>query len=104
MFHFKEATCSEKVMLRRLQRWLEEMTFTSPIEEMKLTLTDCCSEGGRQASFLDRPIKSWEKLTMAINHLQQRYGKGIVKKAVYKEKCLLPEDSLCFAKLDVQEK
>jgi len=103
-FHFKEATCSKEVMLRQLQRYLERARFTSLIEKMTLTLADLCSEEGKQASFLDTQVRHWEKLITAINQLQQRYGKGIVKQVLYKEKCLLPEDSFFFAKVDVKER
>ena len=102
-FHFKEATCSKEVMLRQLQRYLERARFTSLIEKMTLTLADLCSEEGKQASFLDTQVRHWEKLITAINQLQQRYGKGIVKQVLYKEKCLLPEDSFSFANFDIKE-
>jgi DNA polymerase-4 len=103
-FHFKEATCSQEVMLRQLQCYLERARFTSLIEKMTLTLTDLRSEEGKQASFLDTQVKHWEELITAINQLQQRYGKGIVKQVLYKERCLLPEDSFFFAKVDVKER
>jgi DNA polymerase-4 len=103
-FHFKEATCSKEVMLRQLQCYLERARFTSLIEKVTLTLTDFCSEEGKQASFLDAQVKHWEKLITAINQLQQRYGKGIVKQVLYKERCLLPEDSFLFANFDVKER
>lgn len=102
-FHFKEATCSQEVMLRQLQRYLERARFTSLIEKMTLTLTDLCSEEGKQASFLNAQVKHWEKLITAINQLQQRYGKGIVKQVLCKEGRLLPEDSFSFANFDVKE-
>ena len=102
-FHFKEATCSQEVMLRQLQRYLERARFTSLIEKMTLTLTDFCSEEGKQASFLNAQVKHWEKLITAINQLQQRYGKGIVKQVLCKEGRLLPEDSFSFANFDVKE-
>jgi len=103
-FHFKEATCSQEVMLRQLQCYLERARFTSLIEKMTLTLTNLCSEEGKQASFLDTQVKHWGKLITAINQLQQRYGKGIVKQVLYKERCLLPEDSFFFANVDVKER
>jgi len=103
-FHFKEATCSKEVMLRQLQCYLERARFTSLIEKVTLTLTDFCSEEGKQASFLDAQVKHWGKLITAINQLQQRYGKGIVKQVLYKERCLLPEDSFLFANFDVKER
>ena len=102
-FHFKEATCSQEAMLRQLQHYLERARFASLIEKMTITLTDFCSEEGKQASFLDAQVKHWEKLITAINQLQKRYGKGIVKQVIYKERCLLPEDSFSFANLDIKE-
>jgi len=103
-FHFKEATCSQEVMLRQLQCYLDRARLMSLIEKMTLTLTDLCSEEGKQASFLDTQVKHWGKLITAINQLQQRYGRGIVKQVLYKERCLLPEDSFFFAKVDVKER
>jgi DNA polymerase-4 len=102
-FHFKEATCSREVMLRQLQCYLERARFTSLMGKMTITLTDFCSEEGKQASFLDAQVKHWEKLITAINQLQKRYGKGIVKQVLYKESCLLPEDSFLFANFDIKE-
>jgi DNA polymerase-4 len=102
-FHFKEATCSKEAMLRQLQHYLERARFTSLIEKMTLTLTDLCSEEGKQASFLDAQVKHWGKLITAISQLQQRYGKGIVKQVLYKEGRLLPEDSFFFANFDIKE-
>jgi DNA polymerase-4 len=102
-FHLKEVTCSKEAMLRQLQHYLERAIFTSLIEKMTITLTDLCSEEGKQASFLDTPVKHWEKLITAINQLQQRYGKGIVKQVLYKEGRLLPEDSFFFANFNVKE-
>jgi DNA polymerase-4 len=102
-FHFKEATCSQEAMLRQLQHYLERARFTSLIEKMTLTLTDFCSEEGKQASFPDTQVKHWGKLITAISQLQQRYGKGIVKQVLYKEGRLLPEDSFFFADFDVKE-
>ena len=102
-FHFKEATYSQEIMLRRLQCYLERAKFTSLIEKMTLTLTDLCSEEGKQFSFLDTQVKHWEKFMMAINQLQKRYGKGIVKQVLYKEGRLLPEDYFSFANFDAKD-
>jgi nucleotidyltransferase/DNA polymerase involved in DNA repair len=102
-FHFKEATCSKEVMLRQLQCYLERARFTSLIEKMTLTLTDFCSEEGKQASFLDAQVKHWRKPITAISQLQQRYGKGVVKQVLYKEERLPPEDSFSFANFDIKE-
>lgn len=102
-FHFKQQTCSKEVILRQLQHYLEGAIFASLVEKMTLTLTDFCSEEGKQASFLDTQVKHWQKLITAINQLQQRYGKGIVKQVLYKERCLLPEDSFSFANFDIKE-
>jgi len=102
-FHFKEATCSQEVMLSQLQHYLERIRFKSLIEKITLTLTDFCPEEGKQASFLDTQVKHWGKLITAISQLQQRYGKGIVKQVLYKEGRLIPEDSFSFANFDVKE-
>jgi hypothetical protein len=71
---------------------------------MTLTITELGSEEGKQASLLNTQAKPWEKLMTAINQLQQRYGKGIVKQVLYKERGLLPEDSFFFANFDVKER
>jgi DNA polymerase-4 len=102
-FHFKEATRSQEAMLRQLQHYLERTRFTSLIEKMTLTLTEFCSEEGKQSSFLDTQVKHWQKLITAINQLQQRYGKEVVKQVLYKESCLLPEGSFSFANFDIKE-
>jgi hypothetical protein len=70
---------------------------------MTLTLTDFCSEEGKQASFLDAQVKHWRKPITAISQLQQRYGKGVVKQVLYKEERLPPEDSFSFANFDIKE-
>ena len=103
-FHFKEATCSKEVMLRQLQRYLERARFTSLIAKITLTLTDFGSEEGKQTSYLDTQVKHWGKLITAISQLQQRYGKGIVKQVLCKERCLLPEDSFSLANFDAKER
>jgi DNA polymerase-4 len=101
--HFKEATCSKEVMIRQLQCYLERARFMSLVEKMTLTITVLCSEEGKQVSFLDTQAKHWEKLIRALNQLQQRYGQGIVKQVLCKERSLLSEDSFFFAKVDVKE-
>jgi len=95
-FHFKEATSSKEIMLRRLRQCLEKARVTAPVSEMRLTLTDFCPEKGKQTSFLDKPLKRKERLASAINWLQQRYGKGIVKKILPRGNSVLPEDSFSF--------
>jgi len=102
-FHFKEATCSREVMLRQLQRYLEKARFTSFIDKMTLTVSDLCSEEVKQASYLDTQVKHWGKLITAISQLQQRYGKGIVKQVLCKERCPLPEDSFSLANFEIKE-
>jgi DNA polymerase-4 len=98
--YFKEATSSKEVMLHQLKYCLEKASFTAPVSEMRLTLTGFCSEDGKQASFLDNPLGLREKLISTINQLQQRYGKQVVKKALPKEHCVLPEDVFYFSEFD----
>ena len=99
-FHFKEATSSKEIMLRHLRQCLEKARFTAPVSEMRLTLTDFCPEKGKQTSFLDKPLKRKERLASAINWLQQKYGKGIVKKILPKGNSVLPEDSFSFTEFN----
>ena len=103
-FHFKEATSSEEIMLRHLKHCLEKARFTAPVSEMRLTLTDFGPEEVKQASFLNKVSKRRERLTWAINWLQQRYGKGVVKKVMRKDRGKLPEDSFYFTTFDTQER
>jgi len=98
--HFKEATSSKETMLRRLKQCLEKARFTSPVSEMRLTLTDFCPEGGRQALFLDEPLKRRERLASAISWLRYRYGKWVVGRMLTKPNSVLPEDSFSLTEFD----
>ncbi len=99
-FHFKEPTSSKDVMLRHLKRCLEKAGFAAPVNEMRLSLADFCVAEGRQASFLDKPLKCREMLKLAISQLQRRYGKEVVKRALTKDKSVLPEDSFSFTEFN----
>jgi DNA polymerase-4 len=101
VFHFKEATSSKETMLRHLKQYLEKARFTAPVSEMRLTMTDFCPESGRQALFLDEPLKHRERLASAISWLQQRYGKGVVGRVLAKPDSPLPEDSFSFTEFDL---
>lgn len=99
-FHFKEATSSREIMLRRLKCCLEKARFMTPVSEMRLTLADFRPEEAKQASFLSRASKRRERLKLAVNWLQQRYGRGVIKKVIPEEKSILPEDSFSFTEFD----
>jgi nucleotidyltransferase/DNA polymerase involved in DNA repair len=99
-FHFKEPTSSKEAMLGQLKHCLEEARFAAPVREMRLSLSDLCSEEGKQASLLDKPLKSRQRLMSAISQLQHRYGKEVVKKVVSRDKAALPEDSFSFTKFN----
>jgi DNA polymerase-4 len=99
--HFKEATSCKEAMLRHLKQYLESAKFTAPVSEMRLTLTDFCPEGVRQALFLDEPLKHRERLASAISWLRQRYGKGVVGRVLVKPNNPLPEDSFSFTEFDL---
>lgn len=96
VFHFKEATSSREMMLRHVKQYLVKASLTASVSEMRLTLSHLCSEEGKQASFPDQPVREKSRLSTAVNRLQQRYGKDIVKRAVLKENSVLPEDSFFF--------
>jgi len=96
VFHFKEAISSEQMMLHHIRRCLEEARFTAPVSVMRLTLADFCSESGRQALFIDEPLKRRGRLASTIAHLQQRYGPGVIKKVLPTPHAVLPEESLSF--------
>jgi DNA polymerase-4 len=93
VFHFKEATSCKETMLRHLKQYLESARFSAPVSEMRLTLTDFCPESGRQALFVDEPLRHREKLASAISWLRQRYGKEMVGKVLARPDSPLPEDS-----------
>jgi DNA polymerase-4 len=99
--HFKEATSCKETMLRHLKQYLEKARFKASVSEMRLTLTDLCPEGGRQALFLAEPLKHRERLASAISWLRQRYGKGVVGKVLVKPNSPLPEDSFSFTEFDL---
>ena len=99
--HFKEATSCKETMLRHLKQYLEKAKFTASVSEMRLTLTDFCPEGRRQALFLAEPLRHREKLASAISWLRQRYGKGVVGKVLVKPNSPLPEDSFSFTEFDL---
>jgi len=99
--HFKEATSSREVMLRHLKQCLGEARFTAPVSEMRLTLTDLCPESGRQALFIDEPLRRRERLTSAISWLRQRYGRWVVGRMLAKHNSALPEDSFSFTGFDL---
>ncbi len=105
VFHLKEATSSRETMLRHLTQYLESARFTTPVSEMRLTLTDFCPENGRQvpisSGLSDERLKHRERLTSAINWLRQRYGKGVVGRVLAKPNSALPEDSFCFTEFDL---
>ncbi len=105
VFHFKQATSSRETMLRHLKQYLESARFTTPLSEMRLTLTDFCPESGRQApissGFSDQPLKYRERLASAISWLRQKYGKGIVGRVLAKPNSALPEDSFSFTEFDL---
>jgi DNA polymerase IV len=105
VFHLKEATSSRETMLRHLKRYLEPARFTAPVSEMRLTLTDLCSESGRQVpisqGLFDQRLKHRERLASAISWLRQRYGKGVVGKVIARPNSALPEDSFSFTEFEL---
>ncbi|MFO7773585.1 MAG: hypothetical protein R6V59_06595 [Dehalococcoidia bacterium] len=105
VFHFKEATSSRETMLRHLRRYLESARFTTPVSEMRLTLTDFCPENGRQApispGFSDQRLRHRERLASAISWLRQRYGKEVVGGVLVKPNSALPEDSFSITEFEL---
>jgi len=100
VIHFKEATSSKETMLRQLKQCLEQVKFTAPVSEMRLTLTDFCPESGRQGLFWDERLKRGERLAPAINWLRHKYGKGVIKQILTEPSGVLPEDSFSFTESD----
>ncbi len=101
-FYFKEATASMGPMRNRLQHCFEQAGFTAPVSEMRLTLTDFCSEEGKQSSFLGKPSKHREMLWSAIHVLQQKHGRSVLKRAVPRRSAKLPEEAFSFVLIDPQ--
>ena len=103
--HFKEATSSRETMLRHLKQCLVGARFTAPVSEMRLAVTDLCSESGRQvpisSGFVDEPLRRRERLTSALIWLRHRYGKWVVGRMLAKQSSALPEDSFFFTGFDL---
>ena len=103
--HFKEATSSRETMLRHLKQCLEKASFTAPVSEIRLTVTDLCPESGRQAPissvFIDDTLRRRQGLTAATTRLRQRYGRWVVGRMLAKQKSALPEDSFSFTGFDL---
>jgi len=103
-FYFKEATASSGPMRSRLQHCFEQAGFAAPVSEMRLTLTDFCSEEGKQSSFLAKPSRHKERLLPAIHTLQLKHGRAVLKRAVPRRNARLPEEAFSFALIDPQER
>ena len=103
-FYFKEATASSGPMRSRLQHCFEQAGFAAPVSGMRLTLTDFCSEEGKQSSFLAKPSRHRERLLSAIHTLQLKHGRTVLKRAVPRRNARLPEEAFSFALIDPQER
>ena len=100
---FKEPVASRQRMARRVLECVEEIARSYPVEELRLEAGDLCAEKGTQASFLDGPPRSKEKLVEAVKVLQQRYGSSVLKKAVSRRNGRLPEERFSFAACEAEE-
>ena len=70
----KEAASSPEVAWNPLRHYLEGMSLTRPIEELRLTLGELCGEEGRQTNFFsERYRKNERELDEAVRQLRAQY-------------------------------
>ena len=101
--HFKEPTASWELMAQRLMSYINGFMEMAPIDELSLVAGNLCAESGTQMSFLDGPQRSNEGFVRAIEVLQQRYGRGVMKKVVKRRNGRLPEERFSFAACELDE-
>jgi len=101
--HFKEPTASWELMAQRLMSYINGFMEIAPIDELSLVAGNLCAESGTQMSFLDGPQRSNEGFVRAIEVLQQRYGRDVMKKVVKRRNGRLPEERFSFAACELDE-
>jgi DNA polymerase-4 len=99
---FKEPVSSEEAIRGRLWSCMERLDLSAPVEEFRLEFSGLCAESGRQVSFLDGPRRSTVQLQEAVQLLQQRYGRDIVKRVVSRKTGRVPEGAFTFAACDAE--
>ncbi|MBN1855672.1 MAG: hypothetical protein JW846_01810 [Dehalococcoidia bacterium] len=102
--HFKEPTASQRLMAQRLVSYITRSVEVAPVNELSLVASDLCAESGTQMSFLDGPRRSDEGFAKAIEVLQQRYGRGVMRKVVARRNGRLPEERFSLTACEVDEK
>ncbi len=90
--HFKEPTSSRAVLEWRVFSRIEQLVSVTQVSSVEFTAFGLCAEEGRQSSFLDGPSRVKTQFGEAVVLLQQRYGRGVVKKVTTRRGGRLPED------------
>ncbi len=94
--HFKEPTSSHAVLERRVSPRIDRLVAAAQVSGLQFTAFGLCAEEGRQSSFLDSPCRSTSQFVEAVGVLQQRYGRGVVKKVATRRSGRLPEEQYSF--------
>jgi len=94
--HSREPVSSPDILWRRLMPCVERLAGAVPVEEVKLTVSGLCAGAGKQSSFLDGPPRAAAQFNEALSVLQERYGRGVVKKVVVRRGGRLPEERFAF--------
>lgn len=104
MLHFKEPTSSRAVLERRVLLHIERLVAAVQISGAEFTAFGLCAEEGSQSSFLDGPCRSNTQFGEAVVLLQQRYGRGVVKKVATRRGGRLPEEQYSFVSCEPEER
>ena len=100
--HFKEPTSSPAVLERRVYSRIEQLTDSAQVSGVEVTAFGLCAEEGRQSSFLDGPCRANLQFSEAVAVLQQRYGRGVVKKVATRRGGRLPEEQYSFVSYEAE--
>ncbi len=97
VLHFKDPVSSKEKMIERFTHGLDGEKLEGPVAEIKISLADLCPQEGVQVGLPCSGFKTKARLTPALKLLRERFGKGVVKKAVLSESSArLPEESFHF--------
>ena len=86
----KQATSSEKVILDRLQMWVEQTDFSAPVAKIELSLW-FCAEAGKKLCLWSSPVNKHWQLSSLAGDLRRRFGYQPLKKAHENPNEILPE-------------
>lgn len=102
--HFKEPTSSRVVLERRVSSRIERLVAAAQVSGVDFTAFGLCAEEGCQASFLDGLCRSNSQFDEAVALLQQRYGRGVVKRVTTRRGGRLPEEQYSFVSCEPEER